>query len=526
MIKLLRIVLFILFTSLLLFSCIKRDNWWDPYFGCHPLEELPLLREAYTNSILQELRTCDEVHLKYPEFQASLLSVKNVNALQIEQNKKITDSLLIILARNDTIGQQNILRTQCADALLKFPVPKTPLYRLTKKNPEPESQLLKIIVAQKWKIDSIITVAKNACGTQVVLANEFTDSVQHLVAAYKTEWEGVLGLINGYYNETLMANRYVDSMNNLFDRNAVLVESYNDSISFCQLDKLNDTALIVEKLATIRPGESLVFAADTVKLHEFQIKARGSMNLDSGRILIRGKPTGTVLQIANGCEVANSSRIQFVNIVFSGTGNGVGIRVRQNCDSILFFNCQFVNNRGYGLEIDHSSNIIIENCRILHNGDSAESGTPSGKGGARISESGIVNLRNVLVAKNGPFGIDINKAPVDLFRCTVSDNTYDGVRYTGEANNGGVTATYTLFCYHSRTAVYRNDENVLQDVHVEYSFYNRFFGNTKNIDGDPFNIVANGTLSGTDPKFTDRFNDDYRIGVTSELFGKNIGYHY
>lgn len=526
MINLLRVLLVTLFTILLLFSCIKRDNWWDPYFGCHPLEELPLLREAYTNSVLQELHKCDDVHLKYPEFQATLLSVKNGNSLQIEQNKRVVDSLLVIFARNDTIARQNSSRTKCTDALLQLPLPKTPLYRLTKKNPDPESSLLNTIIAQKWKIDSIITVAKNACGTQVVLATEFTDSVQHMVVTYKAEWEGVLGVINGYYNETLMANRYIDSMNNVFDRNAALVESYNDSISFCQLDKLNDTASIVAKLATIRPGESLVFAADTVKLENFQLKSRGSMGLDSGRIVIRGKPAGTVLQIVNGCEVANSSRIQFMNIVFSGTGNGVGIRIRQNCDSIIFLSCQFVNNRGYGLEIDHSRNIIIENCRILHNGETAENAAQSGKGGARISESGVVNLRNVLIAKNTPYGIDINKSPVDLFRCTVSDNAFDGIRYTGEANNGGVTATATIICYHNRTGVYRNDENVLQDIYVGGNRNNRFFSNSKDIDGDPFNVDKNQPVMIADPKFADRLNDDYRIGVASELFGRNIGYHY
>lgn len=518
-----RFICFLIQSALccVLLSCIKRDNPWDPYNGCHPTLELPDIIMRYTElieTVRQEV-ILDDYTIE--SMGAAFIVRQNDNNTLIRKNDSVFRKIESTVAANSGVETANLSAPDCYSAALKSIIrPDTLLSLNAATGSKAYRDALEI---RRRYVDSLVNEALLECPRQTVLADEYIDSLYAFFDSRLAAWDSLLDDITLFNIAVRDSNIRIESVN----RSVFSIDSatriYNDSIIFCRMPFVTDPEEIEHRIDTIKPGETIAIGTESVRVENFYFKKKGA---DRIWTTIIGMPTKKTAISSERVEIDSSFFLRFENLIFENIDNGVGARILGSSDSIIFSNCVFRNNDIYGLEASGCLNIVLESCEFLHNGHMEEA---QGEfAGMRISECrGVINIVNMLSAANRGFGVDINRSEVRLARGTICCNTIDGVRYTGQVSTGSFVSLSSVFAFNGRFGVYRNSEHTTTDIFVTSGQYNRFFKNSAGEMGGDLEIAEeNRPFINTDPMFRDTLNYDYRIGGQSELYGKNIGYLY
>jgi hypothetical protein len=505
---------------------------WDPYNGCHPTEELPEIQELYKSQLENGLKKINALDEKVSAYTGSFENTQQRNEdLILPGNKSTSDSIDEIIEANSATMQQNNLLGDCILARQRKLIYPDSLNKMVSVGYLKDQVISAIdsLGKNRQSIDTIISEAQNACPKRIVLSKAYIDTVFTEYNVKETQWNTLSGDLSVYAARVESYNKYADSTNRFYKSHDSTSKYYNDSIHFCSLARIYDPVVFKKLIDSIQPGDTIPIDTSIITLDDFKIENKGSP--DGEWIVILGNPATKTEIRSRGREVAGSKKIRFQNIIFSNCDSGVGMRVREKSDNIMFVNCEFSGNFGHGFEAESSRNVYLENCLFLHNGkgDTAIDDThTSHYSGLRISLCDQnITARNILVAHNSGRGIDINKSQVSISHATIADNVLDGIYYTGGAYEGTFTAESSIFCYNKRHGIYRSNETTLIDMFVTAADGNRFYLNDSGaMAGNQQNVTENEPFSEVNPMFFDKENDNYRIRPESELFEKGIGYQY
>jgi|GEM_PF-5272965 len=504
-----------------LLSCIERDNPWDPYNGCHPTLELPDIIMRYTELIETARQEVILDDYTIESMSAAFILRQNDNNTLIQKNDSALQRIASAIAANSQVETANLSAPDCNSAALKSIIRPDTLLNL---NAATGSKAYRDALAiKRHYVDSLVNEALLECPRQMVLADEYIDSIYAFFDRRLTSWDSLLGDISSFNIAVRDSNIQIENVNrSLFSIDSA-TRIYNDSIIFCRMPLITDPEEIGHRIDTIKPGETIALGIESVRVENFYFKKKGA---DRTWTKVIGMPTTRTVISSERVEIDSSVFLWFENLIFENIDNGVGARILGSSDSIVFSNCVFRDNDAYGLEASGCLNIVLESCEFLRNGNAQ--GPQDEFAGMRISECrGVINIVNMLSAANRGFGIDINRSEVRLARGTICCNTLDGVRYTGQVSTGSFVSLSSIFAFNGGFGVYRNSEHTTTDIFVKSSQYNRFFENVAGEMGGDLEIAEeNKPFISTNPMFRDTLNNDYRIGEQSELYGKNTGYQY
>ncbi|MCX7727174.1 MAG: right-handed parallel beta-helix repeat-containing protein, partial [Chitinispirillaceae bacterium] len=423
-----RIIIFILGLSILLslmMLCIKRDNPWDPYNGCHP-EEIETYKNFYIRAIDSTLKALSSFTLWIEKMKDSLSFLQSNNEKILQQNNLINDSIKKILSYNSQIEEINKNR-ECENENEKKQI--FPLYfshlNIFNKNIEPIEKSIETTISCS---ESLIIASLDMCNGKKVLSDFYTDSVRNLHAVVKNSFNNLKESINKYNTVVSDSNKRIDSLNTFLEKEDSLISNYNRQISFCKMSRLSDPAQIKEAIIKLKEGDSLALDSGIIELQEFFISRKGSADK---KITIIGSPTGRTILNSPNTVIENCKNIEFVNITFQNINGEVGVKVQNNSYQIAFNSCSFTNSKRYGCTIENSV-VLMFNCKFEYNGTEVEDSLLiKQRAGIRAINCNTIVIKNSLIVDNKGFGIDILSSNAEIINCTIANNTLDGIRYIG-----------------------------------------------------------------------------------------------
>ncbi|MBN1309469.1 MAG: right-handed parallel beta-helix repeat-containing protein [Chitinispirillaceae bacterium] len=512
----------------IVFFCIERDNPWDPYNspdnGCLP-EELLELQEYFTREI-DKLRSnvSSLLQVAWTGFQSQIAT----NSSYQNNNDTALQWIGSRHSMNDRIDARNRKSGNCDSAEFKYTIAPVTLFPMLFDEDIDSSGLFELMHV-KDSVDVLVRRARDTCPEQVVLTEGYVNSVNRSFTDLNDKWDSLFDSISRYNARMIAYNRTIniDSVNRQVCIWDSLTAHYNDSLLFCRLPWIDDTTGIQHRIDSIEPGDTIAFEADSVRVGNFRFIEKGAAGVWT--VIIGNPKTKTIISSGGAVEIINSYNIKFVNLTFTDIGNEVGARVTNNSNDITFSHCIFRNNRNKGLEATECGNITIDNCLFLYNGnDDTTAEALINMAALRFADCrDTIAVMNSIIAHNTGVGIDISSSDITMRCCTISDNSLDGVRYTGPTSTGRFVSYSSLYTFNGQYGIYRNDQRTTRDIFVSSESDNRFFGNVAGeMGGDSAIAEDNKPFVNVDPKYVDRGNGDYRIGAESPLFGTGIGYQY
>lgn len=225
------------------------------------------------------------------------------------------------------------------------------------------------------------------------------------------------------------SNRSVDAYNDGRAAINLLVQRYNDSISFLKR---------IQNVNVITRSDSLQSGVFAAKAGDSLFLGPGTFNVDlrftntgtaDSPIVVSGFPgRATIIRPSlSGTGSKNSmvlgpgkQFIRFENLVFRGGVQG-NVKLEGGAGNIAFRNCLFDSSAGPGLEV-FDSHFTMTDCEITANADVGV------KLGGGVSTGGALEFTNVLIARNGKSGLHSTSQRIDISRCTLAENGEDGIR--------------------------------------------------------------------------------------------------
>jgi hypothetical protein len=241
---------------------------------------------------------------------------------------------------------------------------------------------------------------------------------------------------------------------------------------------------------------------------------------DNGRVTIDGQSTRA--SCINEAIAGNIYYI-FSNFVFTGaTGDGVDFGTSE--DSAAFYNCQFTNNGGHGIQGDN--NWLFVNCEFSSNtskGCDMDNNARFvgceffGNGSAPAAASGLFFHCLIHGTASGQSALNLSQY---LIQCTVDGNG-TSVDIVLNASLGGMN--YGNILLDSTADAFGN--TTIPNFYNNFIGYNLFYnitGSNYQTTGAANPKIGYGDPSNADPNFTDRAGDDYTLASGSPAIDAGI----
>lgn|GEM_PF-5923663 len=427
--------------GLCLFSCIERDNPFDPAnlpsILPGPIKEglQPSLDRFWARAIIirDGIR---EMNGKLLVDDAALTALPQVNDPIRAQDSLVRDN-------NATLKQQNEVQTD--PALL---VPLSFMTLLSTFQPAARydslgawSQELEYLRAKALAIiDSVnlkhfpIEIFSAAERASVMLGY---DGILDEKSALEADTAAFQGRVT-------TKNAGLSPENNALEAENKAIGIYNKELEFRrqkgknQIIKGSDSLVVAIK--NLQVGDSLFLDTGTF-VGRFPITASGTYDKP---ILIQGHPNGGTRLTSDSTEIViidKQKHIIFRDILFGGAKKNSGVRITNVADSIEFQHCDFIGNAGDGLEIADAI-VRISDCRFIGN---QKNGI---KFGSPTANSAALYLVNSLIVGNSQFGINGVDGRGSVTLTTIADNSGGGIRLSGKI--GDFTLYSSIVAYNRK----------------------------------------------------------------------------
>jgi len=503
---------------LVIFSCIKRNNPYDPLIY-NPIKQyqdsLSRARQKAQNEIDSLIRAADSLGALAKSADTQLTresaladSVKAKNALIVRNNAnlKVKNAILDTLQKKLCSSVKTLLDTMIAIDTLRFS---------TNVVQDGASASATYLFA-----DSVAMRLNAQFFPDTVIFSGALDSLKSIsdtVAAHFQALQKKRDSINVTFNVTnaafLTANKaWADSNQTILSFNAFVQTTYPCSFSLTTPDT------ILKSISLLKPGDSLFIAPGAFTFNT-AFSIGGVSGTPSSHIVIIGDPQGNTVFTSSPTQNSsllhinnNTHYVDIVNITFS-QGPSDGVLMEQFSGNILFQNCNFTGNRGNGIKVQ-DSDIKLRNCRFLYNDSNGV-----------VVQNSNADVQNILVAgnqKNGILfaGLGFNSAfdTALIVNATISDNDSDGVFQQGQYSN--VSINKSLITFNRRIGVHREYE-VGPASPLSLSVTDLYANIQQNLVSlAPFDSL---NYLSVDPQYVDKSNYNYSIGAGSAV-ADSLGY--
>ena len=497
---------------LVIFSCIKRNNPYDPLIY-NPIKQyqdsLSRARQKAQSEIDSLIRVADSLGALAKSADTQLTkesaladSVKAKNALIVRNNAnlRVKNAIIDTLQKKTCSSVKSVLDTmrvvdtaRLSTNVVQDGESANAIYLSA------ESMAIKLnaqffpdTVISNGELDSLESIS-NAAVAYFQALQKKRDSTN-----------AILDSTNAAFSKANTA--WADSNQSILSFNALVQTTYPCSFSLTTPDT------ILKSISLLKPGDSLFIAPGAFTFNTV-LTLGGISGTPSSHIVIIGDPQGNTVFTSSPTQNSsllhinnNTHYVDIINITFS-QGPSDGVLMEEFSGNILFQNCAFTGNHGNGIKVQ-DSDIKLRNCRFLYNDSN----------GVLVQNSNA-DVQNILVAgnqKNGILfaGLGFNNMfdTALIVSATISDNDSDGVFQRGQYSN--VSINKSLITFNRRIGVHREFE-VSAASPLSLSVTDLYANIQQNLVSlAPFDSLS---YFSVDPQYVDKSNYNYSIGPGSAV---------
>jgi hypothetical protein len=494
-------------------TCISRSNPWDPINGCPDALKAEYRHDVEKSIEISIARTQSGMN-KFDQFLAGF----SIGSQHADSLLRVNDSIRGILngisAHNDSLrSSNNFLACSLTKTLDTFKLLDTvKLYF-----PDSITQF-----TETFRFDSLLVVSEIEAGNNLCLPSGiFTvkqrESLCQPLIEFSRKEESLNHIQNSYIEKFSDMNLSIERTNDSLSLLNANIKKYNDSILtsqlFCKKNPVVNTDTLKKRPSTLNPGDTLFIGAATFTNGDFKFSNRG----DSLKtIVVMGSPYMNTVFDGMSFVLSVSKNIIFENLIIQNAKDSSGVRIEGYCENITFKNCIIRNNAKCGIEASVSY-LDLVNCQIYGN---KQDGIYIEKGQTAIPR--LIGS-NLLIVRNGRYGIFSLNTGVKIEKTTISDNDAGGV-YLNDPEEQSFFS-FVNVCYNKNFGVYKTRTQKPRGT-VYFSGCNFYENSNRDIDVDSKYIESKESPLNENPLYIDRTNMNYRIAPASAIYNLLIGYQY
>lgn len=494
-------------------TCISRNNPWDPINGCPDALKADYRRdveESIANSILRTQNNMQRLDQFADGFTIGGQEAESLSTV----NDSIRADIKRILLHNDSIRRSNSTSAcSLTNTLDTFRLLDT----LKRYLPDSIAQ-----VSEMFRFDSLLVVSEIEAGDNRCLPSGiFTEKQrEHLCAplsAFSNRKNSLIQIQDDYIGKYGNINSSIRQLNDsLLSLNAD-TKKYNDSIRaaqfFCKKNPVVNVDTLKKRPSTLKPGDTLFIGAATFSNSDFKFSNLG----DSLKpIVVMGSPYMNTVFDGISFVLSASKNIIIENLVIQNAKDSSGVRMEGFCENISFRNCIIRNNVKCGIEASVSY-LDMVNCQIYGN---KQDGIYIEKGQTAIPR--LIGF-NLLIVRNGRYGIYSLNSGVKIEKTTISDNQSGGV-YLNDPEEQ-TFFSFVNVSYNKNFGISKSQTQKPRGT-VYFSGCNFYENGNQNINIDSKFIESKEMPLTENPLYIDKSNMNYRISPESAIYNLFIGYQY
>jgi hypothetical protein len=509
---------FLLICLISTFSCIDRNNPWDPVNGCP---------EEIKNKIIKSVKTkLDSSAIVINQIMASIQIIENNHSLYkkniqtIEANNvSIQEQNALLHAKNDSIKKfNNMVDCKNLETIQPFSTIDTMPYDYLNLN-----SIKSTISSESLKIISTIAESNEQCPPAGIFSQKQRDSILLPITNSNAKCSILTKNFEEDFNELVIKNQVFTVHSNEIIAKNISIRQYNDSINkvklLCNISTIANNDSLQNKFNDfhVKPGDTLYLAP--ISFRHIRIQNFGN---DLKRTFIIGTTDASNRRTSfdsSDCYLTEARNICFINISFSNSRSPkenriCGIRIFDQ-SKVFFKNCEFAYNDSFGIE-SNTSYVTLENCSVHHNHVGVKT---VGNNNLYVT----FDANNVLFAHNKHAAIDANTVRLKVDGCTFSDNNKYGIQFKSDFFTSNISRS--IFSFNDSNGLYcepasGNSNNIFLNT---CDFYENNYGD---INDPSMKIQLDSSSLKLNPGYIDKSNLNYRLQGTSPLYGKDIGYKY
>jgi hypothetical protein len=494
-------------------TCISRNNPWDPVNGCSEAIKAEYRRDV-DDAIRASIVRTQSIMQKFDLFLAGFTSGSQHADSLLKVNDSIRGTLDQISLHNDSLRlSNNSLACSLTSTLDTFGLLDTvKLYF-----PDSITQF-----SEMFRFDSLLVLSEIETGNKRCLPSGiFTEKQREYLCLPLVEFsrrkDSLQQIQHSYIKRFADTNLSIGKANDSLLVLNAKIRKYNDSIMtsqlFCKKNQVVNIDTLEKRPSTLKPGDTLFIGAATFTSGNFKFFNSGD---SLKKIVVIGSPYMNTVFDGMSFVLSASKNIIFENLVIQNAKDSSGVRIEGFCENITFRNCIIRNNTKCGIEASVSY-LDMVNCQIYGN---KQDGIYIEKGQTAIPRLIVSNL---LIVRNGRYGIYSLNTGVTIEKTTISDNDAGGVNLNDPEEQ--TLFSFVNISYNKNFGVYRTRTQKPRGT-IYFSGCNFFENNDRDIEVESEYIESKETPLFEDPLYIDRETMNYRISPASTIYNLSIGYQY
>ncbi len=508
------LLLFLLVCSVLLsLTCISRNNPWDPLNGC-PDALKAEYRSDVENSTGASIARVQNGISKLDQFFTDFsIGSQHADSL-LRVNDSIRANFNQIASHNDSLRLKNYL-SDCSltNTLDTFRLLDTVKLLF----PDSITQL-----TETFRFDSLLVVSEIETGNKRCSPSGIFTAIQNEtlckpLVEFAHREDSLNRIQNRYLEKYSDKNLSIGKTNDSLSLLNAAIKTYNDSILasqlFCRKNPVVNADTLKKRPSTLNPGDTLYIGAATFTNGDFKFSNRGDLLKP---IVVIGSPYMNTVFDGMSFVLSVSKNIVFENLVIQNAKDSIGVRIEGYCENITFRNCIIRNNAKSGIEASVSY-LDLVNCQIYGN---KQDGIYIEKGQTAIPQ--LIGA-NLLIVRNGRYGIFSLNTGVKIEKTTISDNDAGGI-YLNDPEEQSLFS-FVNVTYNKNFGVYKTPTEKPRGT-VYFSGCNFFENSSRDIYIENKYIESKEAPLTENPLYIDRAAMNYRIAPSSAIYDLSIGYQY
>ncbi|NLD93824.1 MAG: hypothetical protein GX639_14300 [Fibrobacter sp.] len=507
------LLLLLVCSVLLSLTCISRNNPWDPLNGCPDM-----LRAEYRSDVENAIefsiaRVQNGISKLDQFFDDYSISSEYVDSL-LRFNDSIRAGFNQITSHNESLRMDN----NAADCSLTTTLDTFRLLDTIEHfSPDSITQYTSTFRFDSLLVVSEIETGNKRCPPSGIFTAMQSDALCKPLVEFSQREDSLRRIQNRYLEKYSDKNVSIGKTNDSLLQINATIKNYNDSILalqlFCRKNPVVNADTLKKRPSTLNPGDTLYIGAATFTNGDFKFSNRGDLLKP---IVVIGSPYMNTVFDGMSFVLSVSKNIVFENLVIQNAKDSIGVRIEGYCENITFRNCIIRNNAKSGIEASVSY-LDLVNCQIYGN---KQDGIYIEKGQTAIPQ--LIGA-NLLIVRNGRYGIFSLNTGVKIGKTTISDNDSGGI-YLNDPEEQSLFS-FVNFTYNKNFGVYKTPTEKPRGT-VYFSGCNFFENSNRDIDIESKYIDSKETLLTEEPLYIDRASMNYRIAPSSTIYHLSIGYQY
>jgi hypothetical protein len=495
------------------FTCISRNNPWDPINGCSDANKAEYRRDVEESISISLARTQSSMQ-KFDQFlEGFTIGSQRADSL-LNVNDSIRSTLDQISLNNTALRwSNNSLACSLTTTLDTFRLLDT----LKLYFPDSITQLSEIFRFDSLLVVSEIETGNNRCSPSGIFTGKQRENLCQPLVEFSHKQYSLTQIQDNYNKKFGDMNLSIEEANDSLSLLNAGIKKYNDSIMtsklFCKKNPVVNVDTLKKRPLTIKPGDTLFIGAGTFTNSDFKFSYKG----DSLKtIVVMGSPFMNTVFDGISFVVSASKNIIFENLIIQNSKDSSGVRLEGFCENITFRNCIMRNNSKCGIQASVSY-LDLVNCQIYGN---KQDGIYLERGQTAIPR--LIGF-NLLIVRNGHFGINSLNSGIKIEKTTICDNDGGGINLNDPEDQSFFS--FVNVSFNKNFGIYKTPTQKPMGT-VYFSGCNFYENSNRDIEVSGKYIESKEEPLAENPLFIDRAAMNYRIAPESAIYNLQIGYEY